>query len=45
MNLKRRDFVDAALTAGFAAVPSSASPAPAAKEEIPTHKAKVVKVF
>jgi len=43
--MKRRDFIGAASTAGFAAVPSSGSPAPAANEEIPTHKARVVKMF
>jgi hypothetical protein len=45
MNVDRRHFMGAALTAGIASAQTGGSPAPAPKEEIPTRKAKVVKVF
>ena len=45
MNIKRRDFIGAALAAGVATAQQGESPSPKAKDEIPTHKANVVKVF
>jgi hypothetical protein len=45
VNIQRRDFIGAALTAGIASAQTSASPAAAAKEDVPAHKAKVTKVF
>jgi hypothetical protein len=45
MNIKRRDFIGAALAAGVATAQQGDSPSPKGKEGPPTHKAKVVKVF
>jgi len=46
MNIKRRDFIGAALAAGVATAQQGESPSMAKKkDDIPTHKAKVTKLF
>ena len=46
MSIKRRDFIGAALAAaGVATAQQGDSPAPKGKDDVTTHKAKVVKVF
>ena len=45
MNINRRDFIGATLAAGVAAAQSGEAPGRKPQDEIPTHKAKVVKVF
>ncbi len=45
MNINRRNFIGSALAAGVAAAQNSEAPRPGGKPEIPTRKAKVVKVF
>jgi hypothetical protein len=45
MNIKRRDFIGAALAAGVATAQQGESPSTKGKEGPPTRKAKVVKVF
>ena len=43
--MKRRDFIGAALATGVATAQQGESPSPKGKDDIPTRKAKVVKVF
>jgi hypothetical protein len=45
MNMKRRDFIGTALAAGVATAQQGDAPSPTRKDDVPTHKAKVVKVF
>src|SRR5229473_2698592 len=45
MEIRRRDFIGVALAAGVASAQTEESPNRKPKDETPTHKAKVVKLF